>query len=108
MLLASPSRFAPRYCEIRTEPATVMPEPKLMMIFCTGVTRLMAASSSVPSLPSQYVSVRLYIVCKKLLITTGTASARIAFPIFPFNNNSRLDFIFISILTTPDNQISGI
>jgi len=98
ILRASLSARAPMYCAISTDPATVIPVPKLITIFWTGVTRLIAASSSLPICPSQYVSVRLYIVCRKLLITTGIASERIALSILPFKIRSRLYFFAILLL----------
>ena len=53
MDLASSFSPAPIYCAMRTAPATVIPLPKFVMIFCIGVTRLIAASCSVPIFPSQ-------------------------------------------------------
>ena len=56
----------------------VMPLPKLIRIFWKGETSVIADWFSVPILPSQKVSVRLYIDWIKLLIITGIASMRIA------------------------------
>ena len=76
--LACSSSLAPRYCDIRIAPAVVMPLPKLIRIFWKGETSVIADWFSVPILPSQKVSVRLYIDWIKLLIITGIASMRIA------------------------------
>ena len=46
--------------DIRIAPAVVMPLPKLIRIFWKGETSVIADWFSVPILPSQKVSVRLY------------------------------------------------
>ena len=58
--LACSSSLAPRYWEINIDPAVVIPAPKLIKIFWTGETNVIAACYSVPILPSQNVSVKLY------------------------------------------------
>ena len=92
--LACLSCLAPRYCEISIEPAVVIPAPKLIRIFCIGDTSVMAACDSVPILPSQKVSVRLYMDCIKLLSITGMASISIACIRLP----SRIIFLLSALI----------
>ena len=92
--LACSSSLAPRYCDIRIAPAVVMPLPKLIRIFWKGETSVIADWFSVPILPSQKVSVRLYIDWIKLLIITGIASMRIARKRLPL----RIIFLLSSLI----------
>ena len=71
------------------------------MILWTGVTRLIAANCSVPIFPNQKVSVRLYMVCKKELITTGMAIDMIACTILPLKIRSLLTVFFNKFIILP-------
>src|SRR5699024_6729209 len=79
-------------------PATEIPIPKDINKNNIGHTKEVAANCTEPSLLTHMASARLYRVCIKLFTIIGMDNVIMTFIIFPFNINSFLFFLSISIL----------